>query len=461
VNAGRGSALAIAGVICMIAASCASDDSGGGSSSTDAPVTTLAGTTLAETTSPVTTLAETTHADTTLADISIPETMPSEAETTIPAEPAPATTPPAGDDVRAMVEVLASDEMNGRDNLTPGSQLARDYIVGQLEHFAVPGHPWHDGSDDYLQPFDLGTNVIAWIPGGDLSEEFVVIGGHYDHVGSSCRDVNPADDICNGATDNASGTAVVIDVARSIAAQGVPRRSVVVALWDAEEDGLLGSSHYLTDPMIPLEQTVAYVNIDIQGSDLLPSVANTTLIIGAETGGASFVDAAVRAAEASTLDTLILSQPLFGQGRSDHAAFVDAGIPSVFLTDATNGCYHTVDDEVGIVDFGKLDQQLVTAKALVRTLVSSDEIPVFDPVPAPTTYDDAVQMLEFISAAEPDFALLRTAGRIAAERYLVNVRAVVDAGPESFDDAANAILLGGSGAFVVGLAQADCISPNE
>jgi hypothetical protein len=431
---------ALAVALCIAGASCASDDSGGASSATGALGTTLAGTTTES-----------------VATEPAPTTTESAPTTTEPAptttEPAPTTTEPAGDDVRTMVEILASDEMNGRDNLTPGSQLARDYIVGELERFADPA--LGEGTDGYVQPFDLGTNIIALLPGGDLSDEYVIIGAHYDHVGSNCGDVSAADDICNGATDNATGVAAVIEVARSIAAEGVPRRSVLIALWDAEEDGLVGSGRYVADPIVPLEQTVVYINFDIQGSNLLPSLANSTLLVGAETGGPNLVDAAGLAAEASTLDTLKLSL-LFGQGRSDHAVFVDAGVPSVFLSDATNSCYHTVGDELDMVDFGKLDLQLIGATVLLRTLISTDEIPVLDPAAPPTTYDDAVQMLRLVSAAEPDFALLGPEGRASAEQYLVDLRTVVDAGPGSFDDNANAVLLGGAGAFVGALAQVGC-----
>lgn len=443
----RPSITALAVALCIAGASCASDDSGSASSATGASGTTLAQTT----TGPGPAATESAHTTTEPA----PTTTESAPVTT---EPATTTTEPAGDDVRTMVEVLASDEMNGRDNLTPGSQLARDYIVGELEHFADPA--FGEGTDGYLQPFDLGTNIIALLPGGDLSDEYVIIGAHYDHVGSNCANVSAADDICNGATDNATGVAAVIDVARSIAAEGVPRRSVLIALWDAEEDGLIGSSRYVADPIVPLEQTVVYTNFDIQGSNVLPSLANSTLLVGAETGGPNLVDAAVLATEASTLDTLMLSL-LFGQGRSDHAVFVDAGVPSVFLSDATNSCYHTVGDELDIVDFGKLDQQLIGATALLRTLTSTDEIPVLDPAAPPTTYDDAVQMLRLVSAAEPDFALLGPEGQASIEQHLVDLRAVVDAGPESFDDNANAVLLGGAGSFIAALAQLDCGPPIE
>jgi hypothetical protein len=380
-------------------------------------------------------------------------------EPTSTTEPAPSTTVP-GDDVRTMVEVLSSDDMAGRDNRTPGSELARNYIVDQLDDFAFPAHTSEE-SDGYVQSFGGGSNIVAWLPGGELFDEIVMIGAHYDHVGGNCRNVRPTDDICNGAADNAAGTAAVIEVARRIAAEGLPpRRSVVIALWDAEEDGLVGSRHYVTDPVLPLDQVVAYVNLDIQGSNVVPSAADVTLLIGAETGGPPLVDAANAAAQASTLDTLMLSL-IFGQGRSDHAPFIDAGVPAVFLSDTTNGCYHTVDDEVGGIDFDKLDQQLLSATTFVGRLVNSDDVPEFDPAARTVTYDDAVEIQRLVIAAEPDFALLGPGGRASAERFLVDLGAVVDAGPAAFDGAATVVVLGGADRFIEALAQAECVPAAE
>ncbi len=264
--------------------------------------------------------------------------------------------------VRALVETLASDEMNGRDNQTPGSAAARALLVGQLARFTEPILPNEAGDEGFLQPYDLGTNILAVIPGGELVEEFVMIGAHYDGNGNvcdkaNCDDATEGDSIYNGATDNAAGVAAAIEVARSIAATGTPRRSIIVALWDGEEDGLVGSGRYTADPLVPLAQTVAYINFDIQGSNLLPSLANATILIGSETGGSNLVESARQATQASTLDTVRLSL-LFGQGRSDHANLVRAGVPSVFLTDANSGCYHTVKDDISAVDFAKLDQQI-------------------------------------------------------------------------------------------------------
>jgi hypothetical protein len=371
----------------------------------------------------------------------------------------PQTTAPAADQslaVRDLVEALASDSLTGRDNGTDGSLAARRLLIDQLALFTQPAFVDSTGDDRFLQHFDEGANILAVIPGGDLSDEYVLVGAHYDHLGQgNCPTNQPADEICNGATDNATGVAAAIEVARSIVADGSPRRSVVIALWDAEEDGLLGSAHYVANPLVPLAQTIAYVNFDIQGAALLPSLANTTIMVGAETGGEPFIDAAARATNASTLDTVSLSL-VFGQGRSDHANLVQGGVPSVFFTDANSACYHTAQDDLDVVNFDKLGQQIATATALTSELVATDSPPVFDPAPPLTTHADAKQLLAVVGRAEPDFDRFDSPQRASTEQFLVDLERIVDAGPNELDEAAIGTLLGGAAALVDTLTQGEC-----
>jgi len=358
-------------------------------------------------------------------------------------------------DARGIVEMLASDELAGRDNFSDGSIAAQEVLYGQLSEFAEPAFDG-EGIDGYLQKFPDGTNIVAVIPGTDLADEYVVIGAHYDHKGSNCRTSDPADHICNGATDNAAGVAAAIAAARHETAAGPPRRTVVVALWDSEEDGLLGSGYYASDPVVPMEQTVAYVNFDIQGSDLLPSMANSTIAVGAETGGPTFVDSVTTAAGASTLDTALLSV-IFGQGRSDHVNFINKGVPAVFFTDATNACYHTAQDDVTAVDFDKLDQQVATATALLADLASTDAVPVFNPAAPVATYDDALALLAIAEPAQGDFSSLGAEGEALSTQLLVDLQALVDAGPDAFTDESIGTLLGGAAGFIDALTMGECI----
>ncbi|MCE9623435.1 MAG: M20/M25/M40 family metallo-hydrolase [Actinomycetia bacterium] len=378
---------------------------------------------------------------------------------TTPDTEAPSTTEaaPSELDARAIVEVLAGDELGGRDNLTDFSTAAQDFLIGEVSQFAQPVFTG-EGNEAYLQHFDEGTNILAMVPGGDLASEYIVVGAHYDHlggVGSTCYTTDDTDEICNGAADNAAGVAAAISAVRAIAAEGTPRRTIVLALWDAEEDGLLGSEAYLADPAFPVEFTVAYVNFDIQGANLSPALANTTIVVGAETGGQELIDMANAAVTESTLDSVLLSV-LYGQGRSDHANFVAAGVPSVFFTDANNGCYHSAQDDVLALNFPKLDQQVITATALTRALVATDTPPTFNSTAPATSYDDAVSLLAVVERGLPDVGLLATEAQATYEQYRLDLQAIVDAGPEGFNDEAVGILLVGAVGLVDALTQAPC-----
>jgi hypothetical protein len=197
------------------------------------------------------------------------------------------------------------------------------------------------------------------------------------------------------------------------------------------------------------------VNFDIQGANLLPSLRNYTILVGAETGGSNLLDAADRAREASSLDTVMLSL-LFGQGRSDHAVFASVGVPSVFFTDANNGCYHTVKDDIDAVDFPKLEQQIRTANALTRDLLATDNLPVFNDLAPISSYNDAVELLRIVEAAQQDFGLFTPDQQVAAEQFLIDLRAIVDAGPDAFDAGAIGTLLGGAAALVSAFADVEC-----
>lgn len=352
--------------------------------------------------------------------------------------------------------MLASDELGGRDNSTEGSRLAQEYLISQLQEFARPLPGGVPGTDGFGFEFDGGTNLLAVIPGSDLADQYVIVGAHYDHLGSSCAETSSTDSICNGATDNATGVAVALEVGRSLASGAEPpRRSVIIALWDREEDGLLGSAAYLTDPPVPLAATVAYVNFDIQGANLSPALRGSTLVVGAETGGPNLVRAVQTASAESSLTTAAFSL-VFGQGRSDHANFVTEGVPSAFFTDANPPCYHTVGDDLSIVDFPKLEQQIAMAEALASDLATTDMPPTFAPGAPVVGYGDAVSMRQVLAAAEPDFGKLSPDDEAAAKQFLADLTSIVDAGPDAFDEMVVGTLLSGAARIVAAWASGGC-----
>lgn len=357
------------------------------------------------------------------------------------------------------VAELAADALAGRNNGTPGSTAAQEILIRELRRMATA----LDGStedDRFRWPFvqggAAGTNILGVIRGRELPEKYVIVGAHYDHLGA-CRGLDPEDAVCNGATDNAAGAAVVLAIGRALAAlPAPPRRSVVLAFWDAEEDGLLGSRHFTQNPAVPLASAVAYVNFDIQGANLLPSLRTSTFAVGAETGGGVLADLVRRAAGRANLDVHPVSY-IVGQGRSDYVNFVNAGVPTVFFSDSTGPCYHTTADEVSVVDFAKLAEQSRAGYELTLALAEGEATPEFvAPSPSLATFDDAVVIDEAIRRGQRDLDLFAPEDRARIVRFGSEIAAIVGAGRERFGPAQVSRLLLGTLEVIDALTRTAC-----
>ena len=360
---------------------------------------------------------------------------------------------------KIIVSRLASDRFGGRDNGSPGSTLARRFLIDQLRPISKGLNRSASGDAAYRQAFPDGTNLVAVIRGADLADQYVVVGAHYDHLGdqaNSCGGQTPGDMICNGATDNAAGVAAVLGVGRALArARTRPRRSVVLALWDSEEDGLLGSVYYSQHPLVPLAKTAAYVNFDIQGANLLPSLQKTTFAVAAETGGSRLQGIVRAAAAGGPLKTTLLSS-IFGQYRSDYASFLGVSVPSVFFTDSTGRCYHTAEDETGIVDFGKLTGQIATSLSVTRRLANTGHPPAFATGLPAATYEDLVAFSKVLDRGAADVGLLSAADQTTFANVRSQVHQLVSDGPGAFGPADAGVLLGDAATMVDVLTHGDC-----
>jgi hypothetical protein len=339
--------------------------------------------------------------------------------------------------------ILSADQLGGRQNNTPGSAAAQTWLIDRLTDLSAVGLDSSKAGDDaFRQPFTLGTNILGLIPGTDKANEYVMIGAHYDHQGSSCRTAVPSDTICNGATDNATGTAAVLAIAKMIKDNGPPRRSVILALWDREEDGLLGSKYYTEHPIVPIADTVAYLNFDIQGATLLPSLQNHSFAVGAETGGAAFETQVQTAIAGGPLQTKLVSS-IFGQGRSDYINFTAVGVPNVFFSDSTGPCYHTAQDDITRVDFWKLDQQVKIGYRLAAGVIAAPTRPTFSGTNPLATFNDAIALQGVVNGAIVDIARFTPAQQTQLLSFRDTLNAVVTDGAANFgSDDVNALILG-------------------
>lgn len=337
------------------------------------------------------------------------------------------------------VYALASEAYGGRVPGTAGHTMAGDWIINYL---AAHGVVAMDGTTDaaaFRQDYGSGTNIVGMI-GGPIgpTTEIVVIGAHYDHI-ASCDDAGGTS-TCNGATDNAAGVAIVLEVAAAFFDDAIAtNRAILFAFWDEEESGLRGSNAWIDDNPGLAAQVVTYVNYDIQGANLLPSLREETLAVGPETGGTVLEDA-VAAAGGSTALNLHALSIVFGQGRSDHANFQVAGIPAVFFTDATGPCYHTTQDTYAVLDQGKLQEQRDIGVALATALATTATAPAFAAAPL-GTFEDAEVILQLATMGTADLALFSPADQTTLQNIVTTIQGIVDAGEAAFDTTALNTLL--------------------
>lgn len=251
-----------------------------------------------------------------------------------------------------IMDYLASDDLQGRDSGSEGIEMAAKYIE---DHFKAHGvEPYYDTYRDTLSNFQEAPayNVVGIVEGNDpvLKKEYIVIGAHYDHIGIG--PMEDGDEIANGANDNASGTATVMEFARYFGTWKTNKRSLIFVLFSAEEKGLLGSKHLakrMKDEGLNLYVMLNFemTGVPMQGKDYFMYVTGYDMSNVAEVSngyaGEELVGFLPTAKEYSLFQ------------RSDNYPYHQVfGVPShTFCTfDFTNfDHYHKVGDEVELMNF--------------------------------------------------------------------------------------------------------------
>ena len=307
------------------------------------------------------------------------------------------------DDMRKAVEYLASQELGGRFPATAGDTLASEYIVGQLRSLKLKPVVKGKKRIGFYHNFTYGKdvertthNIIAVLPGKDkhLRNEYIVVGSHYDHLGLGGKNsgsrrpdtvaVHP------GADDNASGDAVVLELAKYFKKVRA-KRSIIFAFFGAEEQGLIGSKNFLEwmkqedNKRIHLPQDkngiVAMVNLDMVGR-----MRDHTMSVSGTGTSSEFKAMAEQAAEQTGLN---ISCTPDGYGPSDHASFVAADIPVLFLTTGGHMEYHTPDDVPSTLNYDGMQQTLEFSQKLISQLANMPKTPDYISVPSSNTMKHA------------------------------------------------------------------------
>ena len=260
--------------------------------------------------------------------------------------------------LKAHVETLASPAYGGRRD--EGAAKARAYLIGEFRKLGL--EPLFDGA--FKQevtgkgPQDvLGVNVGARIVGADptLSEKWVILGAHYDHLGTH------GDVIYPGADDNASGVAMMLEVARSLVeSPEKPRRSIAFVGFDLEERGpkgelgLRGSQFFARHPPVPLDKVSLFLTADMIGRSLGGVCGPFVFVLGSE-HEPEVRPWIARAAEGKPIEVGLLGSDMLVIDRSDYGPFRSRKIPYLFFTTGENPLYHSPRDVAETIDYPKLE----------------------------------------------------------------------------------------------------------
>jgi hypothetical protein len=274
------------------------------------------------------------------------------------------------------IKFLSADRLDGRLTGSPGADTAAAYLARRFE--AVGLQPAAGG---WFQNFPIardapvaqhahvaglvGRNVIGVLPGRDpvLRNQAVIVGAHYDHLGLGgfgSLDPDSTGQVHNGADDNASGAAMLIEIAQRLAATP-PARTVVFIAFSGEELGLLGSAYYVKQPVYPLSTTLAMVNLDMVGR-----LRQKRLIVYGSRSAREFPKLLDSLNWYAGFDHKAQGD---GYGPSDQSSFYAAGRPVLhFFTDLHEDYHRTTDDwqKINVEGFGQVSSfvtGLVTALA--------------------------------------------------------------------------------------------------
>ncbi len=218
-------------------------------------------------------------------------------------------------------------------------------------------------------------NVIGILPGSDplLKTEAVVMGAHYDHLGRSsagAMDPELENQIHNGADDNASGTAGLLELSQYFAARQKPlQRSLIFMAFSGEELGLLGSAHYVAHPTFPLEKTMAMINMDMIGR-----LQDSALVVQGVGTSPRFP---VLAKSFNSAKSFKLSLKKDGLGPSDHSSFYQKNIPVLFFFTGLHQDYHKVSDDADKINAAGETEILNFIADIVTEIANSDSVPLF------------------------------------------------------------------------------------
>lgn len=283
------------------------------------------------------------------------------------------------DQLRSTVEYLAHDMAEGRAAGTPGKTLAEHYLVEQFRSIGLVPWNWN-----YTQSFSYEDsiairNVVGLLPAIVSTDEYIVIGAHYDHLGKLGHTIYP------GADDNASGVAAMLSIARMFMAMKAegrgPRKNLLFVAFDGKELDMAGSRYFVRHLSIPKSRITAMVNLDMLGTDLVPPRSNPEYLfaIGESSLPAQYQGylayACSRAFHRLDLDLTFYGSRNFSKmmyETSDQHPFARAGIPAILFTSAFHDHTYKKTDTPAIINYPLLRKRTVVIFNFINRLCAEN-----------------------------------------------------------------------------------------
>ena len=286
--------------------------------------------------------------------------------------------------VKKDIHFLSSDKLQGRfpgtkQELKAASYIAKSFAKLGLEPKGTEGYlqgfPFKisknpHGSENDMDPKGTAHNVIGYLNNG--AKYTIVIGGHYDHLGmglgGNSLDANPENKVHNGADDNASGTAGVMELARYFANNGVKENhNFLFICFSGEEEGLLGSKYFTNNPTIEFSAINCMINMDMIGrlND------STKKIIISGVGTSSTWGTALNSLSSNIIKYKADSA---GMGPSDHASFYLKDVPVLHFYTGTHSDYHKPSDDANKINNQGEAYVLNFIVSLINTIDKEDKI---------------------------------------------------------------------------------------
>lgn len=300
------------------------------------------------------------------------------------------------DDILQRIGVMAADSMRGRRTPSPELDQVAAWVASEFASLGLePGgdeggfiqrYPTPAEGDDLGEP-QTAPNVVGILRGSDpvLRDQYVVYSAHMDHVGVRRPDES-GDSIYNGADDDASGTATIMEVAQAMASLPLaPRRSVIFVAVSGEERGLWGSDYFASNPPVALATMVANLNADMVGRNW----PDTIVAIGKEHSdlGATLerVNAAHPELGMTAIDDIWPEERFYF--RSDHYNFAKNGVPILFFFNGVHADYHRPSDEVELIDGEKAARIGRLLFYLGMEVANAEDAPAWNP----KSYEEIVE----------------------------------------------------------------------